>query len=432
MHPTTTPTQIRTRRATAALLFLALLACVTAVAAPAPGRADPAPTEARASAKGKGADRAFLGYAIPRTKKAASGFIGSRRLGPTVVYRTDPRRKVPIGGFERAVWTSNFRASGGRPVGRARTACAAQLLSVGRTQTLPKLKRLQAAGIDVAIQHLLYGGAFRHHGYAQRQRTNQVAKGSTIRAFAQNLIEDFCPLSGPYTVTLVADRQSVDLGGEVVYTAGVRSASGAPIANARLVITPATGAPVLLRTDEGGDAQLTVTASRPGPFSTSLVTRKLPQVQVRYLVPRRRGASRVVVAGLEQGDAYPRTRTTAVRARPTVTLDPDRPVKRGTAFRLRFALRDAYPGARAAVLQVVGPIETAPDPVDPSPRAAAPDCTDGKVIRATRVTVSSNRTYTSPPLKLQRSGLYLWRVTVPGSTYNQRVSTCGGGFSVRS
>lgn len=420
MHTATTPTPSPRRRAAATLLVLALWACLTAVAAPAPGRADPAPTEARASANGKGADQAFLGYAIPRTKKASSGFIGSRRLGPTVVYRTDPRRTVPVGGFERAVWTSNFTASGGRPVGRARTACAAQLLSLGRTQTLPRLKRLQAAGIDVALQHLLHGGSFRHHGYAQRQRTEQVAKGSTIRAFAQNLIEDFCPLSGPYAVTLVADRQSVDLGGEVVYTAGVRSASGVPIANARLIITPATGTPILLRTDERGDAQLTVPASRPGPFSTSLVTRKLPQVQVRYLVPRRRGASRVAVAGLEQGDAYPRTRTTAVRARPGVTLDPDRPVKRDTAFRLRLGLRAGYPETRVAVLQVIGP------------RAGARDCSDGKVIRATRVTVSSNKPYTSPPLRLQRSGRYLWRVTVPGSTYNQRISTCGGGFAVTS
>lgn len=414
------------------VLVLALLVCMTSVAAPSPGRADPASTDPRASGQGKGPDRAFLGYAIPRTKNAASGFIGSRRLGPTVVYRTDPRRKVPIGGFERAVWTSNFTASGGRPVGRARTACAAQLLSLGRTQTLPRLKRLQAAGIDVAIQHLLYGGAFRHHGYAQRQRTDQVAKGSTIRAFAQNLVEDFCPLSGPYVVTLVADRQSVDLGDEVTYTAGVRSASGAPIADARLVLTPATGNPVLLRTDEGGDARLTVTASRPGPFRTSLVTRKLPQVQVRYLVPRRRGASRVVIAGLEQGDAYPRTRETAVRARPSVTLDPDRPVRRDEAFRLRFGLRAGYPGARVAVLQVIGPLENAPDPADPSPRAAAPDCTDGKVVRVARVTVSSNKTYLSPPLRLQKPGRYLWRVTVPGSTYNQRVSSCGGGFAVRS
>lgn len=412
---------------------LAVLATLTAIVSPASGRAGTVTAAERAGRTPKGADRAFLGFAIPRTKRAASGFIGSRKVGRSViVYRTDPRRTPPVGGFLEARWTTSFRASGGAPVGRARTACAAQLLSqYGRTSTLDKLKRIQAAGVDVAVMHLLYGNAFRFNGPAQRRRTDRVPKGPTIRAFAQNLVEDFCPLSGPYTVTFVADRPSVDVGDEVTYTASVRSSMDEPMDNVRLVITRANAAPINVRTDAAGTATVTIKATRPGPTSTDLVTRKLPQVQVRYLVPRRSGASRVAIAGLEQGLAYPRTRTVAVRALPTLSLDPDRPVVLGKNFRLRFGLSSGYPGSRTAVLQVVGPVVGAHDPVDPDGRGAA-GCGDGKVIRMARATVSANTTYVSAPFKLNKTGHYLWRVTVPGDTYNKTVSVCGGGFRVTS
>lgn len=396
-------------------VVLALTGTPTGAAPGAPGAGTPPTAKPRPAP-----DRAFLGYRIARGTDAASGFVGSRRLrGDRVVYRTDPRRAAPVGGFVRARWTADFVRAGGGRVGRARTACAAHLLSYGRTQSLPRQRRLQAAGIDVAVMHLLYGRAFRHHGRAQVRRTARLAQGATIRAFAQNLVEDFCPLSGPYAVTLGVDRTSVDLGDEVTYTVSVRSARGRPVEGARIVVTPPTVAPYEVRTDATGRASLAVTASSAGPFRTTSVTRKLPTTRLRFLVPRKRGASRVAVAGLEQGRAYPRTRTVAVRALPRLSLDPDRPVTRGRPFRLRYGVAGSYPGARAAVLQVVGPFTD-----------ADATCADVPVVRSLRTTLGGDGTYRSTPLTLNRVGRYRWRVTVPADTYNQRVSVCGGGFRV--
>ncbi|MDO9456669.1 Ig-like domain-containing protein [Nocardioides sp.] len=404
------------RRALAAAVSAVTLAALL-VAAPSSGEDGP-------DARARPGDRPWTGFAIPRTGRAASGWIGARRVDrSTVVYRTDPRRRGSTRVFVGARTTRNFRASGGRRVGPGKTSCAALLLGrygVPAPSQTPADRRLQAAAVDVAVQHLLYGRGFRHDGTAQRRRTDQRANGPLVRAYAASLVDENCRLAGPYRVTLVPSATSVGVGEQVVYTATVRSHTGAPVPEVALTISPGGTSPFEARTDLDGRFTFSAGAPRPGPLTSGTVTHRLTPSQLRYLVPRARGASRVVQAGLKLGDAYPRTSTVAVQGQPVVRLLAIGTVERAASFRPRFRLGQAYPGRRPATVQVFGPFAD----------GAETGCQPRKLIRRQRVSVTTNGTYRSEPVALGQRGRYVWRVAVPGDTYNKPATTCGGEFRV--
>ncbi|WP_148612982.1 Ig-like domain-containing protein [Nocardioides rubriscoriae] len=420
MHPSP-------RRAT--LAVAAVVATVLAVlAGPAPSPAEPPPPTA---ARVRPADRPWTGFAIPRTGRAASGWIGARRLhGAVVVYRTDPRRRATSRAFVGARTTRSFRAGGGRRVGPSRTACAALLLGrygVPARSSTPAERRLQAAAVDVAVLHLLFGRGYRYDGLAQRRRTDQRRNGPLIRAYARELLAG-CDQAGPYRVRLEAATDRVDVGDRVDLTATVLSRAGLPVAGVTVGVTPGDGSPPYdVVTGSDGTTTVAVTPRSSGPLTPATVTRRLPSTALRVLVPRARGASRVVQAGLKLGDAYPRSVTVVVQGQPTLRLLAVGPVDRNTQFRTTFRLGAAYPGRRTATVQVFGPLASEPVVAgEPDPR-----CRPRSLVRQRRVVVDAAGTYRTEPLALGKRGTYVWRVVVPGDTYNKPVSLCGGQFRVR-
>lgn len=413
-------TSLRGRLA-AALLSLVVAAPVTATTSSATSE-----PERRPAPRAKPADRPFVGFAIPRTRQASSGWIGARRVRGDVVYRTDPRRQATTRAFAGAVSTRSFRVSGGGRVGPARTSCAALLLArygVPPRSATRRERRLQAAAVDVAVLHLLAGGGFRHDGAGQRRRTDQRRNGPLIRAYAEKLLALGCPQAGPYTVTLATSTSSADVGDRVDLTATVRSRAGEPVAGVDLVVTRTDGPPpTVVTTDELGLATFAVVPRRSGPVTVTTVARGLPPSQVRVLLPRARGASRVVQAGLRLPEAHERRSRLTVQGRPRLALTSPGPVRPGRAFRLRFALAASYPGRRAATVAVFGPFERGDD---------ARGCRASSLLRQRRVTVTADGAYLTSSLDLSRPGRYVWSVSVPGDTYNEPVARCGGGFPVR-
>jgi hypothetical protein len=299
---------------------------------------------------------------------------------------------------------------------RRGTACAALILGKYGTRR----DDLQAAGVDVATYHLLHGGRYRYDGAAQVRRTDQRDNGPLIRAFAQNLIRDYCSLSGPYRVTLSSDVARAEVGGTITSTVRVRSRSRTPMAGIPITITVGETGTELV-TDASGTVTLTVTADRSGPLQIRTVAHNLPYTKVQYLVPRRRGASRVVVAGLKQRVGYEREAVVPVQGQPTLELDAARTVRRAAPFRGRFRLARSYAVPREATVRIFGPFRSADNAA----------CTPGRLARAGTVAVEGNGWYRSRSFTLRATGWYVWRVGVPGDPdYNKPVDRCGRRFEV--
>lgn len=401
---------VTSERAGAALVVVLLLAGLLTGPGPDAAATGPAPRPAPA-------DPPWVGFRIPETARASSGWIGARttRSGAKV-YRVDPRRTRVTGRFGARKWAARFPAGAGDRVSRRNTACAALILGKYGSRR----ERLQAAGVDVATYHLLHGGGFRYDGAAQVRRTDQRENGPLIRAFAQNLVDNYCALRGPYSVTLTPDVERAEVGDTITYTARVVSRGGVPMADIPITMSRGSATRELVTGPEG-QVTSTWTARRSGPLEVRTVTHQLPYAKVRYLVPRRRGASRVVVAGLKQSEGYPRSAVVPVKGQPTLELDPSRGPRRGEPFRLRFRLAHSHPVPRTAAVHLYGPFR----------RAANADCTPGRLARERAVAVDGTDWYASRPVTVGAAGWYVWRVRVPGDDdYNKPVARCGRPFGV--
>jgi len=401
---------VRSPRAGAALVATLFLAGLLAGAGPGPDAGAASPTRAAA-------DSPWVGFRIPETKLASSGWIGARTTkGGAKVYRVDPRRTRVTGRYAQRRWAERFMASSGERVSRRNTACAGLILGKYGSRR----ERLQAAGVDVAIYHLLYGGGFRYDRAAQIRRTDQRENGPLIRAYAQNLVENYCALRGPYSVTLTPDVDRADVGDTITYTARVVSRGAVPMENIPITMSHGSATRELVTGPEGL-VTFTWTARRSGPLEIETVTHKLPYAKVRYLVPRRRGASRVVLAGLKQSDGYPRSVVVPVMGQPTLELDPDRGPRHGEPFRLRFRLAHNHAVPRTAVVHLYGPFRSETNA----------DCTPGRLARESTVEVSATDWYAGRPVTVGAAGWYVWRVRIPGdANYNKPVARCGRPFEV--
>lgn len=365
------------------------------------------------------ADVTWVGFRIPRTELASSGWIGARQTrGGATVYRVDPTKRRVTLRFGDRKWAARFKSSrSGRRVTRANTACAALLLGKYGARAAD----LQAAGVDVAVYHLLYGGGYAYDGAAQTARTDQRANGPLIRAYAQNLVENHCPLRGPYHVSLTTGGDRAEVGDVVASTVTVRSRTGVPMANIPVTVSEGTRTRSLVTGDDG-TVSFGWTALRSGPLTIRTLTHNLPFTKVRYFVPRRSGASRVVQAGLKQDSGYPRARTIPVLGQPTLALDPDRPVTRGVPFGTRFRLADSYDVPRRAVVQLYGPFTVADNA----------GCRPGRLARDSSVAVGPSARYRSRQFTVRQRGWYVWRVRVAGDAlYNRPVARCGGIFRLQ-
>lgn len=365
------------------------------------------------------ADPPWVGFKIPKTNLASSGWIGARKTpGGAKVYRVDPKRKKVTTRYSERKWAARFKASSGKRMSRRNTACAALLLGKYGTRAV----NLQAAGVDVAVYHLLYGGGFRHGGAAQVRRTDQRDNGPLIRAYAQNLIENYCALRGPYRVTLTSNVARAEVGDTITYTLRVVSRERVPMEGIPIAVWGRTLKQSQYETDADGKVTFTWTPVLSGPLRIAALTKNLPFSKVRYFVPRRQGASRVVQAGLKQRWGYKRIKVIPIMGQPTLRLDPDRPVTRGERFRTRFRLAHSYSVPREAKVQVYGPFGSEENTA----------CVPRRLARESRIDVSKTDWYRSRLFKIRNTGWYVWRVRVPGDpNYNKPVALCAWPFEVK-
>jgi hypothetical protein len=405
-----------TRRA---VLGLTLVGALVATLLHLPGTAaSPGDLERAASP-----DRPAVGLRLPRGDRAASGWVGARRLGGTVVYRTDPSRRPARAAYRRGETRAVFVAAGGRRVGEHRTACAAYLL--GRFGVPPRTsptreRRLQAAAVEVAVQHLLAGRRWRHDGVGQRRRLDAHPSGPLVRAYAEQLLGEHCRRAGPYRVSLRTAATSVRVGETVPLTVTVRSRTGAPVPDV-VVTLDAAGRRLDHPTDADGRVTVEVPAVASGPLPTTAAPTRLPAHRVRVLRPRQRTATRLVVAGLRvPAAAYVRAVEVDVRAVPRLSVLQVTPKRVGQEVRPQVTLAASHPGPRTATVSLHGPLA-----------ADVTTCRPGDLRRRRSVPVARDGRYRSPATTLGRPGRYLVRVVVPRDRYNDPVVLCGSAFRVR-
>lgn len=390
--------------------------------------AEASPEAKRAAARAEGGgDVPWQGYAITETSRAASGWIGARRIKRTessvaTVYRTDPTRTRASAEFDEGHWVTRFQASDSGPlVSAADTACAAQLL--GRFGTTDDA--LQVAGLDVAVYHLLYGRDYTVGGAAQSARTDQRENGSTIRGYGRKLIVENCPESGPYKVTLTPSRTATDVGGTVAYTASIKSRANVPMVDRLINIAVGSSAAKAYKTNSKGQFKFSAKPPSSGPFRVSLVTRDLPYTRVRYFAGTSEGASRVVQAGLKMSKAYPREAVVKVKGQPVISGAPDRAVTAGRQFRIGFKIARSYPVQRTAAIRLYGPYSS-------GAVAQADQCSYTHLLKSRTTTVRGDGSYKSVGLSVTKKGAYVWRVDVESDTsYNKPAKICGRPFLAR-
>jgi hypothetical protein len=399
------------------------------VEGPAAGSADTAENSAaaeRAAARAEGGgDVPWQGYAITETSRAASGWIGARRIKRgessfATVYRTDPTRTRTSEEFDDGHWVSRFQASDSGPlVSAADTACAAQLLGRFGTTADP----LQVAGLDVAVYHLLYGRDFTFGGAAQRARTDEREDGPTIRGYGRKLIVEYCPESGPYKVTLTPSAKASNVGDTVGYTATIKSRSDVAMADREISVqVGASGESKRYKTNSKGQFKFNRTTTSSGPFVVTLITRDLPYTRVRYFSGTSTGASRIVQAGLKMGSGHVRKATVKVKGQPVISGELDRKVTAGRQFRVRYTITKSYPVKRTSTTRLYGPYST-------GAVAQADKCSYSHLLKKTTSTVWGDTTYHTPALTVSKRGIYVWRVDVDADpSYNRAAKRCGQPF----
>lgn len=395
---------------------IALVVAAALLAAPGPG----AGATTAAAASSRIADPPWVGFRIDKTRWASSGWIGARKTaGGAKVYRVDPKKRKVTSRFGKRKWAARFMSSrSGIRVSRRNTSCAALLLGKYGARAAD----LQAAGVDVAIYHLLYGGSFRYARRAQIRRTDQRDNGPLIRAYAQQLIEEYCALRGPYRVSLTSSVAKAEVDDTIIYTLRVLSRVSVPMEN--IPITVSRGAETLeYVTDADGKVSFSWTPKRSGPLTIQTLAHNLPFSKVRYFVPRRQGSSRVVQAGLKQRNGYRRVRTIPILGQPTLRLDPWRPVTSGERLRTKVRLAQNYSSPRNAKVQLFGPFGSKENA----------ECRPQKLARDSTLPVAQSGWYRSRFFTLRgRGNWYIWRVRVPGDDkYNKPVALCGWPFEVK-
>jgi hypothetical protein len=414
------------RGAGAAFVGLAMVAALVAGTGPSAGRVTPVAAES--SARGtegtveRSAPRALLywsGYRIDRTGKASGGWIGARRRGRDgpIIYRIDPAASARSTGYHDGRWVHRLRGKGPHRsgAGRKATSRAAWIVSKYGTYRYD----VQSAAVDAALLRLLAQHRWTLRGALGAPRIRQTGEPTLVRKFARIMLDDSRRLAGPYTVRVRQKNVAV---------------IGDPVQLAIRVVVARNGrplpfVPVQLRTPDGvtdagttgEDGRVDVTYEEPVAGATSIEIRvsRVPETRLRVLAPRRKSASRVVIAGTKgpltgHGVVY-------VKAWPrvAVTTDDSR-IRKGSRTRGRFRLVDsaeAWP--RTAAVSLHGPFSHRDNAL----------C-GVRTIRKGQRDVTAAGEYSLPRFTLHKVGYYVWRVDVPGNQVNLPAGDCGGRFRV--
>lgn len=357
------------------------------------------------------ADAPWSGYKVTTTSQASGGWIGGRRASGKVVYRIDPTRpKTTTSGFKTPSWQSLTRGTGSRAPSAVDTARAAWI--VGKYGGYKYA--VQNAAVEVALNHLIHGGAWAFSGTATKKRLAQTGQSKAIRSFATTMLKDSARLAGPYVISLSATKATI--GGKVTVTVGVKSSrTGAGIASLPVSVTYAGNVLNAGQTRADGRTSVTVPAGAAGPRPASVSVDRIPETRLLVSSPTTSGASRVVVAGLKAQRTV--AATVPVRAVPAL-MSSSTSAAIATTQRPTGTLRlsNGYPSSRTGTASLYGPFDS----------ATSATCDPARLTTSASISLRADGTYALPELTISRAGHYIWGATVPEDAFNLGASTCSG------
>lgn len=360
-------------------------------------------------------DRSHYGYRIPSTGKASGGWIGSRAAGSKVVYRIDPNARSAASTYGATFASRRINGTGGHKVTSRDTARAAYILSkYGRRAG--NGGNQQAAAVDVALYHLLYGGSYGLSGSKTKSRLRQSGQGSTIRDWAAFMLKRATKYAGPYHVRVSAPGTVV--GGTVPVTIKVTSYGGAAMEKLPIAMTFPGSSRVSLETNSGGKAKTTFRTSEGGYHRLRVSVGQLPESRLLVRKPKRRGSSRLVLADVKRSRSV--VKNVPIQAKPRVAVATKYSVMRtGQVATGRFKVVDGSDDAsRTAKVRLFGPFRTK--------GAATCGRGAGKAVRIANVLVRKNGFYTLPGYRVRKPGHYIWRVGLGSNAVNLAAAACGG------
>lgn len=403
----TTTTTIRTGRAALIAPVLALvLALATLVALPA----------SRAAGADDRAER-WAGFRIPRTGRAAGGWIGGYRLDDTPVFVITPRRRPNRAGFGSVDATSDLRGTK-RPSGAATQRAAWILSKYGGHKDA-----VQAAAVDAAVLHLLGGRAWRFGARRGAARVRASGDPATVRRYVRLMLRGSRASAGPYQVSI--EPTSADVGGVTGVTVRVTDGHGGPVGGLPVTVTSPDGGtsqPVAgpLEAVTGDDGRAVVRLAAPLAGWRTVVA-EVGQVPLHWL--RVHGADRKRQASVAEGGVrrtIVASARVAVRGPQSLTLAADPTVLvTGSPARV-VATIDGDGSSRAATASLHGPFSS----------AAAAHC-GGPAAGTVSMPVLDDGAYASPSVTPSAGGYYVWRVAVDGTDTSVPAASCGAPVRVR-
>lgn len=394
-----------------------LVALVAALVAVAPS------SQAAPVSSTRSADRPYSGFRVSSTSSAIRGsaaddWIGARRFR-TVVYRIDPAQRVETSkSFYSPRYVSELVRSG-KGVGQRNTARAAWIVSKYGSVRY----NVQAAAVEVALNHLLVGGSYSLGGNRTASRLAASGRADDIREFARTMLAQSTNFAGPYQLT--AQATGTQVGGAAKFSFRVSSSvTRNPIARIPIVLRWPGKTPIKLVTDDNGRATTSVVTGSAGEKKVQVTFDRIPETRLRVRTPTTTGASRVVISGSKR--TFHKTLSVPVQATPTVKVNATTSVDAGKNAPGTFTITDA-----ATTTGADG--QTTPHTVTgtlygPFSDPALMQCTDAHKAASAQTQVSIDgsgpNTFDLPAIKVDLEGYYTWSVISPANRLNTRAEAC--------
>jgi hypothetical protein len=353
----------------------------------------------------------WAGYGIPRTGKAAGGWIGGYRVGAATVFVTTPGQRRNRHGYEEARIVENHREGAG--ASRARTARAAWILSkYGGYRDAT-----QAAAVDATVYHLLVGRKWRVTGARGRGRIRRSGQGGSIRRFARIMLRQSAQSAGPYTASVTAT--GADVGGTIAVTVAVTTGDGDPVSGLPVSFASPGAQPVAAVTGSDGRALARFSAPQSGWQTVTATVEQVPEHRLHLRSPKRRGEAAAAEGGVKR----------------TLNVSTQAPVRGPQTLSMMSSPDTILVGAKATVMATIagdGSSRTATGTLHgPFASASAAHCA-GPPVGSVSAVVTADGDYTLPPVSPTLSGFYVWRVAVDGAATSLPVAACGATTKVKA
>ncbi|GAA1958726.1 hypothetical protein GCM10009798_17960 [Nocardioides panacihumi] len=353
----------------------------------------------------------WAGYEIPRTGRAAGGWIGGYRIGATPIFLVTPSREPNRRGYQRARLVDDLSGRSGAT--RGETARAAWILSkYGGYRDAT-----QAAAVDASVYALLVGGRWSTSGARGARRINETPDWLTVRRFARIMLNESRRHAGPYRVRVTAT--GTDVGGTIEATVTVTDGHGRPAAGLPLTIAATGAASSRAVTGDNGRAVARFAASKAGWHRITAIVREVPEHRLHLRLPLRRGQA----AAAEGGDRRTLVASTLAPVRGPQALGlPTNPVTVAAGSPAQVAVTVTGDGtSRSAVGTLYGPAGS----------ASLAQCA-GQSVGTVRTTVRADGHYVLPGLTPRVAGYYVWHVAVAGTPTALPVAACGADTTVKA